>query len=113
MESAGKINEYVCEKCGKPTRTINAVDGVTPFMIRCRPAIPGTCDGMAQSSLYRVEQQSRPMFEWYRPDDAELAAIEDEVEAQWWRDHVNNGGLKMRRVTHETLEAFGYGLRSG
>lgn len=50
MEQAGKINVYVCEKCGTGTITINAVEGVTPFMIGCRADWPaGDCDGEAQS----------------------------------------------------------------
>lgn len=108
MEKAGRVNEYVCDECGCVTRTINAVDGVTPYMIRCRPVIPGTCDGMAQSRMYAVSQSDRPRFEWYRPCADELAEMDDAV-----KTHVQNGGLLLRRVRHETLEEFGFGLRAG
>ena len=115
MEAAGKINEYVCEKCGKATRTINADEGVTPFLIKCRPAIPGTCDGMAKSRMYQCSQVERPQFEWYRPTDAQLddMATREPEAAKAWHQHAANGGLMLRRVRHETLEAFGLGLRAG
>lgn len=105
MSTAGKVNEYTCEKCGYTTRTINAVDGVTPFMIRCRAAVPDTCEGMAQSEFYRCSQSERPRFEWYRPDDSEFAALSEAMRA-----HVEKGALLIRPVRNETLEHFGFRL---
>lgn len=115
MESAGRINEYVCEKCGKSMRTINKVAGVTPFLIQCRPPLPATCDGMATSRIYRCDQSQRPSWEWYKPTDDEIDSIADEDPeiGRQWREHVRNGGLKLRKVRHDTLEEFGFGVRAG
>lgn len=49
MEAIGRVNRYVCEKCGAVHGTINLNTGTTPFMIRCK-----SCEGMAQSSMYRL-----------------------------------------------------------
>ncbi|MDO8476746.1 MAG: hypothetical protein Q7W02_11280 [Candidatus Rokubacteria bacterium] len=33
---AGKVNVYVCPKCGRGTVTIDRDEGTTPFLLRCR-----------------------------------------------------------------------------
>lgn len=61
-EKAGKINCYICEKCGKETYTINLEDGVTPFMIKCRHK----CGGSMKSTFYK--KNGVPTMEWWRPE---------------------------------------------
>jgi hypothetical protein len=93
MSCAGKINVYVCPQ-GHRTVTIDAVEGVTPFMIRCRNWPAGGCDDMAQSSFYRVDQNAeRPDWEWHKPNEAELNKL-DEATAE----HVRRGGLLLRKL---------------
>ncbi len=105
MEQTGKINVYICKTCRHGTTTINACDGVTPFMIRCRKL---GCDGMAESLFYRVPQNSWPSHEWYKPEGKELAALDQST-----RDHVDKGGLILRRLDVARLEYYGFKLRHG
>lgn len=107
MEVEGKINVYVCPKCRAEHVTINTVDGVTPFLIRCRDAT-GCQDDFAQSCFYRVDQNRRPRWEWYRP-----AADDPVMKNPGMKEYVAQGGLDLRRVTQETLERFGFGPRAG
>ena len=90
----GRENPYVCQSCGKLTTTIHVDHGVTPFMLYCR-ATPG-CKGMAYSSMYpkgpRPPHIPEPAWEWYKPTDAELATMKP-----WARDHVEQGGVLLRR----------------
>src|SRR4051794_26368560 len=88
MSFAGRINVYRCPH-GQDTVTIDAVEGTTPFMIRCRCG----CDEMAQSQMYRVDQTLRPNYEWYSPDQAERKKLDPAT-----REHVRMGGLLMRRL---------------
>lgn len=98
MSFKGQINEYVCQTCKGVTVTIDAVYGVTPFMILCRKM---DCGGMAQSSFYQVEQFQRPSFEWYMPDAEELANADAET-----REYCRRGCLLLRRVGLTTLATF-------
>jgi hypothetical protein len=86
MESFGKVNRYVCEKCKAVHGTINLSTGVTPFIITCR-----SCGGMAQSSCYRLPAgETGCGWAWYRPTVEEfrrLSAAEQE--------HVLMGGLQL------------------
>ncbi len=107
MEKARRINVYVCPKCKGETITINAVDGLTPFLIKCR-SVGGCHEEMAQSSFYRVDQNLIPTYEWYRPDQAELAGLDEGV-----RDHVQRGGLILRRIDGAMREKYGYRTRRG
>lgn len=116
-EKAGLINEYVCEKCGGITRTINRDQGTTPFMIGCRAVIGAGCKGMAQSSFYRVSQYRLPAFEFIKPTPEELE--------QWLKDHkqeehrgaiaehVANGGMILRKCNGADLHHYGFRLRHG
>lgn len=98
MESKGRINEYVCEKCGKSTVTINGEEGVTPFVIACRADWPASnCDGMSQSRFYRGTDNLDPQWEWHRPTPEECR--EKEKEAPGLTEHVERGGLVLRRLT--------------
>ena len=106
-EKANKINVYTCEQCGHEHVTVNAVDGVTPFMIRCRDTI--ACQkGECYSAMYRCDQNRRPSWEWYRPDEAELEdATWDVIE------HVRRGGLMIRRIDAAQAEKYGFNSRRG
>lgn len=86
----GDINVYVCEKCRARVVTVDAEDGVTPFMISCK-ATKG-CKGMMFSSGYRVDQTLKPQFEWYRPSIDQYP----EEAREYMRHHIDNGGLDIR-----------------
>ena len=104
MEVFGKINVYVCERCRTEFTTIDAAIGITPFLIRCR--LPGCGDAMAQSSFYRVDQDRRPGWEWYRPAADQASGLDAAAAA-----HVGKGGLLLRKIRPETLEQFGFQSR--
>lgn len=88
---AGKKNIYVCGKCHGHIVTVDRDKGTTPFMLRCRAT--ADCDGMMQSSLYRVfDQTIAASHEWYLPTDpAEIAALNPGSQ-----HHVRMGGLLLR-----------------
>lgn len=70
--------------------TVDKEDGVTPFMIACEAT--SNCDGMMQSSLYRVFDQSlAASHEWYKPSEVEILLPGE-------RHHVDQGGLLLRRI---------------
>lgn len=108
MEAANKVNVYKCEECGHETVTVNRDEGVTPFMIKCRAMNGVTCKAMARSLMYRVNQNRRPDWEWYRPDDAELTTKTEEEAA-----HVKRGGLLIRKLDSAGREYYGHGSRQG
>jgi len=109
MEQAGAINGYKCEQCSHVTFTINEVDGTTPFMIKCRRNNIGCADrAMAQSLFYRVPQDSRPDWEWYRPEGEAFEKLDD-----WSKDHVNAGGLLLRKLDAAGREKYGFNTRAG
>lgn len=107
MEVSGAVNVYVCEKCGGKTVTVNRDEGVTPFMLACRVNNVG-CGGHARSSFYRVDQNQTPDWEWYRPDEGELATLEPE-----WQHHIKSGGLKLRKLDAIGREKYGHRVRRG
>jgi hypothetical protein len=63
-------------------------------MIRCRATgQEGDCDGMAQSSMYRVPADTpEPGWEWFKPCGSEYRKLSRQM-----RDHVDKGGLDIRR----------------
>jgi hypothetical protein len=89
-----RINIYVCEKCGGNTVTIDIHEGCTPFMLDCRASgKEGDCDGMAQSSFYRVSPLSpEPQWEWFKPIEEDYDSLSPAM-----RQHVDDGGLDIRR----------------
>lgn len=92
--SKHKINVYTCEECGGFTVTIDIDEGVTPFMLRCRAPqfMGGACDGWGQSGFYKPRADvPAPAWEWYAPDAAELATMDEAM-----ADHCRNGGLNIR-----------------
>lgn len=95
FDGKGKLNAYVCEKCGHATITIDRVKGVTPYLLRCR-ALEGTefqCNGTARSKLYRLAPGFHPTHEWYRPTLVELDALDEQMQ-----EHVRSGGLLLRPI---------------
>lgn len=105
MESTGKKNVYICEKCKRKTITVNLADGVTPFMIQCRAdgmAAVKVCDGMAQSSFYMVDQSLPADWGWYKPSPDQIEKMSAPE-----RDHVQRGGLKLRRLDAIERETYG------
>lgn len=97
-EAKNAINEYRCPTCNWKAITKTLVDGVTPMFIRCEG--PKLCDRntlpAAVSMMYRVNQAQQPTHEWYRPEGEELEKAVPSV-----KDHVEAGGLLLRRLTPE------------
>jgi len=92
MSYKGKKNVYRCEH-GHRTITVDLVEGVTPFMIRCRHE---GCDTHAQSSFYRVDQGLEATHEWYLPSIDE--AFQLNMQHPGMLDHVKQGGLVLRKI---------------
>lgn len=97
-----RLNIYTCDECRRHIVTRDIEHGVSPFMIGCE-ATPG-CKGMMRSSMYRVfDQTMAETHHWYRPESLELLG-------DWERDHVEKGGLLLRKADHpiplNALEKF-------
>lgn len=103
MENKGKRNRYTCEKCGGHIITVNLTDGVTPFCIGCRANWPGECDGFAESEFYRIDQDTPASWGWYRPDEGQLALMDE-----GWRAHIEAGGLALRKLDSAERELYGH-----
>ena len=98
-----KRNAYFCKSCRKVTITVDIDEGVTPMFIRC----PHCLMGMAGSFMYHlpgcmavevVNGKIFPLpadFEWYKPGTIQFAMLSKEE-----KDHVNKGGLLMRKRTN-------------
>jgi hypothetical protein len=116
-EQAQAINEYVCQKCGGITRTVNRDDGTTPFMMKCRAHPANVCDGEARSSFYRVSQNKLPSWEWIKPAPEEfedwLKRHRQEKNRHMLADHVARGGLLLQKLDVCGLERYGFRLRHG
>ena len=93
-------NAYFCKKCRKVTITVDIDEGVTPMLIPCIH-----CEQMANSFMYQVPACMRYDFsngikilpadiEWYRPEKNELLKLSSHE-----KEHVNKGGLLMRKRT--------------
>ncbi|MCI0391871.1 MAG: hypothetical protein MOB07_24275 [Acidobacteria bacterium] len=113
-DNRGKYNRYMCESCGFSILTLDLVKGVTPAFLRCkRDELTGdpcvgerTVGGLdttrdtgysfMHSQWYRSPENKHPAvipdYEWYRPTLTELAGLDEGT-----RDHVENGGLLLRR----------------
>lgn len=93
MSFQGKKNIYMCEQCGQGFVTLDADEGVTPFLTGC---LTPDCTGLASSFCYRAPQdllaKIRPALEWYRPTGEALAALNPAT-----LDHVERGGLITRK----------------
>ncbi len=92
--SKDQRNVYICPSCAGQIVTIDREEGVTPFMLKCR-AEDGCHNGMMQSCFYIVPDDCpEPQWEWYKPDKAEY----DELDEYTRRDHVDRGGLLLRKI---------------
>lgn len=87
-----RINQYTCTSCGGVITTVDRDSGVTPFMLACR-AMDG-CYGTMHSHLYRVAPGLTPDHEWYKPTS--LKGLTPGM-----RDHVEMGGLLIRKIESE------------
>jgi DNA-directed RNA polymerase subunit RPC12/RpoP len=62
-DNTGRVNCYRCTKCGRITKTIERVKGVTPFGIECPE-----CGEDAMSTFYKDVAPDKPIeYEWVRP----------------------------------------------
>lgn len=91
--SAGEKNAYRCEECQYVYVTVDLVDGVTPFMLRCRNPEKPECGGWMKSAFYRIDPARVPDGEWYRPDKAEASFLSKPL-----FHHVKQGGLLIRDI---------------
>jgi len=91
--SKGQKNVYVCQLCGGEVVTVDADEGVTPFMIECRST--PECEGDMYSSFYQVDQSLAPQFEWYKPTSLDQYP---EGHREAMKKHIEDGGLDIRPI---------------
>lgn len=97
MSYKGKINQYTCQLCGGHIVTIDRDEGTTAMLLGCR-ATPG-CKGSMVSEMYQVDQTLTPDHEWYKPHKV--------PRDPGMRDHVQRGGLLLRKIeSPELLDEF-------
>ena len=94
-------NAYFCSFCRRVTITVEVDAGVTPMFISCPH-----CSAQAASFMYELPGCMRftfasgafaiipADFEWYKPNKRELKKLPKST-----REHVNAGGLLMRKRT--------------
>ena len=97
--SAGDVNAWKCDACGRLLVAVDVVEGVTPMTVRCRF---GRCSGAMVSSFYPPDPVPSEILEaiaW----ECRLAT---RTERKRWKrdrhpmlDHVNKGGLVLDRLT--------------
>lgn len=94
-EAVNAQNGYRCQSCGYLLVTINRAEGVTPFSMGCRnPSMIDGCPGPMCSTVYRLPPGApAPTWEWYSPSKGQRKRLDD-----WSRDHVERGGLLLRRI---------------
>jgi hypothetical protein len=111
--SRRNLNAYWCKVCGHYIVTVDLDEGVTPMFLACRvqgePNDPAnTCTGTMQSMMYPphpwpktdgfgVAIPTEPTWEWYKPDERELARMRRKDPAGY--EHVRKGGLLLRKRT--------------
>jgi hypothetical protein len=61
---------------------------------------------MAQSQMYAVDQNRRPDYEWYKPENLDSLAPEES-------DHVRHGGLLLQKLDAVRRERYGFRTRHG
>lgn len=87
----GRVNCYICSKCGHITKTRDIDAGVTPFMHNCEK-----CDSLAESTFYNdVLIGTAPTQEWYRPSLRECFKIRKN---EALLEHILRGGLIVRTI---------------
>lgn len=85
-------NIWNCGRCGTRIVADHKDEGVTPFMIDCVK-----CGDIAYSQFYSLseaDEQLEVEFEWYTPKGRQYRRLK-----VYDREHVDNGGLLMRRKT--------------
>jgi hypothetical protein len=101
-------NAYYCAKCGGYVVTRDVDEGVTPMFLACRVKGELTdprndCKGTSRSMMYPPEpwpddhpalaNGAPATWEWYSPSEDERRGLNAET-----REHVNKGGLLLRRI---------------
>lgn len=100
MSFKGRKNIYRCPDCGGETITIDVDDGTTPMFLACRASGDiGQCRGRAVSSMYEVDPDVEPKWEWYRPSLTNAWRKGPEV-----LDHVERGGLLLRPISLDSRD---------
>lgn len=85
-----RLNIYTCDTCREHIVTEDIDRGVTPFLISCEYCTRGKM----RSSMYRVFDLSmKEGYHWYTPSADEL-----ERDTPWAREHVEKGGLLLRKA---------------
>ena len=89
-------NVYTCEQ-GHRTVTVDINYGVTPMFLICKTE---GCGAKATSAMYPPNIEEEPTHEWFKPDDAYLERRYgyDEAILHAMTEHVNKGGLDIRRI---------------
>lgn len=87
-----RFNVYVCRSCQGHIVTRDVDKGVTPFTTSCK--VTAGCQGLMESSLYRVAQVGPETHQWFRPDSATGLT-------QGLLDHCARGGLLLREADHD------------
>jgi len=62
--SERRLNRYTCGECGGSIITMDADEGVTPFMLDCR--VKHGCGGTMRSHMYRGVV-GEPEYVWRKP----------------------------------------------
>lgn len=89
-----RVNTYTCPR-GHQTVTRDLDEGTTPMSILCAEGGHGCMQG-AWSAFYKVPDGLSPTHEFYRPTERQLRRAEKRVPGT--RDHVERGGLLLRRI---------------
>jgi hypothetical protein len=94
-----RVNSYVCEACGEVVVTIDKHPGATPAFVS-HGMFGAECEGSTTSTWYRVRQEYAiyATHEWYRPSRTQLRLEDGPM-----RDHVERGGLMLRRIPKDSL----------
>lgn len=123
---AGEINGWVCNGLGNHegqypcegiTYAIHVDEGVTPMFLACRAEgkepEDAQCTGTAVSIMYPPPPVPESVieavaWEWYMPDAEEKATLGEAM-----LDHVEKGGLMLRKLTDAGREALKSVRRDG
>lgn len=93
--SAGLLNEYVCDKCKSKVTTLYGTAGVTPFKMDC---LRKGCDGLMTSFFPQTKQgegSDEPTYIWIRPD---LRWLKKHRKHLQLLEHVWAGGLIIHKI---------------
>lgn len=111
QDTCPKVNGWTCDACGETTYIVHVEEGVTPMFLACRAEgvepDEARCKGTGRSLMYPPPPVPRFViaavrWEWYRPDDAEMRALEAGA-----FEHVRKGGALLRPLTNAGRVALG------